>query len=64
MFDDCEDFCACAFLDKIYLIEGYFSKNIQTTNSCLKLNAREKTFSNRSWNEIAKMKEQEILQLL
>ena len=34
MFDKREYFCACAFMDKIFIIGAYFNKSHNVTNSC------------------------------
>ena len=51
MFDKRSNFCACAFMDKIYIIGGFsFNDRHKTTNSCLRFNTVEK-----NWNEVCAM---------
>ena len=50
MNDDREYFCACAFIDKIFLFGGDTKGDI--TNSCLQFDT-----SDYSWKEVSKMKE-------
>ena len=51
MFDKRSNFCACAFMDKIYIIGGFsFNGRHKTTNSCLRFNTVEK-----NWNEVCGM---------
>ena len=51
MFDKRSNFCACAFMDKIYIIGGFsFNGRHKTTKSCLRFNTVEK-----NWNEVCAM---------
>ena len=56
MIDKREYFCACAFMDEIYVFGGYYfnKNNYECTvfNSCLQFDTNVK-----SWNEVSKMKE-------
>ena len=57
MFDERKYFCACAFMDKIYILGGKIFKNNRTIKFCLQFNTRNDNFSDKSWKEIARMKE-------
>ena len=48
MFDDRKAFCACSFMDSVYVIGGYYTRG----NSCIKFNT-----NNRQWNEVARLNE-------
>ena len=49
MYDDRNGFCACSFIDNVYVIGGYLRGS---TNSCLKYNTKDQ-----SWTEVAKLNE-------
>ena len=46
MYDDRTNFCACSFMDSVYVIGGYYSR------TCIKFNT-----NNRQWNEVASLNE-------
>ena len=50
MFDDRRVFCACSFMDSVYVIGGYPRRQ-----SCIKFNT-----NNRQWNEVARLSEGRI----
>ena len=57
MIDERRYFCACAFMDKTFILGGKFFKNNRATKSCLKFDTRNEMFSDKSWKEIARIKE-------
>ena len=56
-YDQRKYFCACTFMNKIFVFGGYYPKNDYVTNSCLQFDANEESFSDKSWKEIFGMKE-------
>ena len=52
MYDNREGFCACSFIDSIYVIGGYFDDTMTTTNFCLMCN-----ITNKTWTQVARMNE-------
>ena len=52
MFDKRQYYCACPFINKLYIIGGYCFQNFEVTNSCLQFDTKEKC-----WKKIAKMKQ-------
>ena len=59
IFDDRQDFCACAFMDKIFMFGGeYFDKNrfvYEMINSCLQFDTKQQYWSDKSWKEVSGM---------
>ena len=54
MFDERKDFCACAFVDKIFVLGGCcFNGEWIVTNSCLQFN-----LNDNSWKEIREMNDE------
>ena len=53
MFDKRQFFCVCPFMDNIYIYGGKF----ETTYSCVQFDTTVEMFSDKSWKEIARMKE-------
>ena len=52
MYDDREHFCACAFMGKVYVVGGRYSKVFKNTNSCLRFDTKDS-----SWKEVAVINE-------
>ena len=54
MYDDRENFSACAFMDKIFIIGGWYYADEErtTTNSCLQFDTKDN-----NWKEVAGMNE-------
>ena len=53
MYDDRENFCVCGFMDKIYVIGGYYDDRLgYATDTCLVLET-----NNYGWKDVAAMKE-------
>ena len=51
MYDDSDHFCACGFMDKIFVIGGYYkNRDIMFSDSCLELDT--KTYK---WKEVARI---------
>ena len=49
MYEDRTRFCACSFIDNIYVIGGHVG---ESTNSCIKFNT-----NNHKWEQVARLKE-------
>ena len=59
MFDQRKNFCACAFMNKIFIFGGYYLENDYITNSCLQFETKEEKFSDEIfWKEVSGMKEE------
>ena len=53
MYDDRGCFCACAFMDKIFIIGGYYGNgDFNKTNSCLQFDTKDN-----NWKEVTGMNE-------
>ena len=51
MFDNRKRFCACAFMDKIFIVGGcFYDGDFAITNSCLEFNTKDE-----SWKVVSKM---------
>ena len=54
--DGRDKFCACAFMDKIFIIGAYYEENNhETTASCLQFDTTQKTWTGDSWKEVCGM---------
>ena len=54
-FDKRQRFCACAFMDGIYVFGGYHFVSKELINSCLQLDTKKENWSRKKWKEIAGM---------
>ena len=52
MYDNRSDYCACAFMDKIFIIGGLSAYRLCETNSCVQFNTKDNL-----WKEVAGMNE-------
>ena len=61
MFDDRKCFCACAFMNKIFLFGGQLCDenpfSYEITNSCLQFDIKQKNWSDKSWKKVSGMNE-------
>ena len=66
MFDNRQNVCACAFMDKIFMFGGAFQGRsilnyyYKKTNSCLQFDTKQQSWSNKSWKEVSVMNEARI----